>query len=79
MNRKPSESVEDDDDMDVEEVDSDEWDEEGEGDPVPANECIFCSHNSKVLFWPVSTPDRTCASGQIGTKTSVRFVQTLYY
>ena len=38
MNRKPSESVEeneddDDADMEVEEVDSDEWDEEGEGEP----------------------------------------------
>ena len=50
MNRKPSESIGDDDDMEVEEVDSDEWDEEGEGDRVPPNECIFCSHNSKVLF-----------------------------
>ena len=37
INRKPSESVEenedDDGDMEVEEVDSDEWDEEGEGEP----------------------------------------------
>ena len=56
MNRKPSESIEDDDDddnadMEVEEVDSDEWDEEeeGDGEPVPSNECIFCSHSSKDL------------------------------
>jgi len=49
VNRKPSESIGDDDDMEVEEVDSDEWDEEGEGDRVPPNECIFCSHNSKDL------------------------------
>ena len=56
MNRKPSESIGDDDDMEVEEVDSDEWDEEGEGDRVPPNECIFCSHNSKVLFLSDSYP-----------------------
>ena len=54
MNRKPSESVEeneddDDGDMEVEEVDSDEWEEEGEGEPVPSNECMFCSHASRDL------------------------------
>ena len=51
MNRKPSESVEenedDDGDMEVEEVDSDEWDEEEE--PVPVTDCIFCSHHSANL------------------------------
>lgn len=57
MNRKTSESIEenddvvddDDKDMEVEEVDSDEWDEEGDGEAVPANDCIFCSHHSKDL------------------------------
>ena len=50
MNRKPSESVEDDeeDDMEMEEVDSDEWDED-DGEPVPNHEGIFCSHSSRDL------------------------------
>ena len=56
MNRKTSESIEENDDvnedkedMEVEEVDSDEWDDEGDGEAVPANDCIFCSHHSKDL------------------------------
>ena len=77
MNRKPSESVEDDDDMDVEEVDSDEWDEEGEGDPVPANECIFCSHNSKVLFGPVTVHTQLFKLSFFGrVKLNLNLVQT---
>lgn len=31
---------------DVEEVDSDEWDEEGADNPVAANNCLFCDHHS---------------------------------
>jgi len=33
------------DDEDMEEVDSDEWDE-FEDDPIPANDCLFCAHHS---------------------------------
>jgi pre-60S factor REI1 len=54
VNRKPSEStdaefeiVDGDDDMEVEEVDSDEWDDGG--DPIPVTECVFCGHHSKDL------------------------------
>merc|ERR1719273_2049266 len=35
----------DDDEMEVEEVDSDEWDE-FDDDPIPVTDCIFCSHHS---------------------------------
>jgi len=37
------EAEEDEEEMEVEEVDSDEWDDE---DPVPAMDCLFCSHHS---------------------------------
>ena len=36
---------EEDEEMDLEEVDSDEW----EDDPIPANECLFCNHHSNNL------------------------------
>merc|ERR1712218_262690 len=36
---------EEDEEMDMEEVDSDEW----EDDPIPANECLFCNHHSNNL------------------------------
>lgn len=42
----------DDDDEEIEEVDSDEWDEDDdseEGDPIPATDCLFCSHHSASL------------------------------
>ncbi len=57
LNRKPSESsdvMEDadvEDDVEIEEVDSDEWDEEEEGtvggEAIPATDCVFCSHHSR--------------------------------
>ena len=34
------------DEMEVEEVDSDEWEEE---DPIPITDCVFCSHHSANL------------------------------
>ncbi len=54
LNRKPSESTADaeemEEDIEVEEVDSDEWDEFDEGgDPVPVTDCVFCSHHSRDL------------------------------
>ena len=39
------EEEEDDDDMEVEEVDSDEW----EDDPIEIMDCLFCSHHSSNL------------------------------
>lgn len=36
------------DDMDVEEVDSDEWDEDFDN-PIANNDCIFCAHHSEDL------------------------------
>jgi pre-60S factor REI1 len=39
---------EEDDDMDVESVDSDEWDDDTEN-PIANNNCIFCDHHSKNL------------------------------
>lgn len=36
-------------DEEMEEVDSDEWDEEYEDDPVPTTDCLFCSHHSANL------------------------------
>jgi pre-60S factor REI1 len=39
---------EDDEDMDVESVDSDEWDDDTEN-PIANNNCIFCDHHSKNL------------------------------
>lgn len=36
------------DDMDVEEVDSDEWDDDFEN-PIARNDCIFCAHHSEDL------------------------------
>jgi pre-60S factor REI1 len=53
LNRKPSESttdvVEEDSEGEVEEVDSDEWDDEEVegGEAVPNTDCIFCSHHSR--------------------------------
>lgn len=38
--------IEDDDDSDIEEVDSDEWDDVTEN-PIAQNNCIFCSHHSQ--------------------------------
>ena len=37
------------DDEDIEEVDSDEWDEETEDDPIPRTDCFFCLHHSSTL------------------------------
>lgn len=37
---------EEEDDMEVEEVDSDEWEED---DPLPLTDCLFCSHHSATL------------------------------
>ena len=40
------------DDEEIEEVDSDEWDEmnpEDEGDPIPRTDCFFCMHHSSTL------------------------------
>jgi hypothetical protein len=50
LNRKPTdkddeEMEEDDEDLEVEEVSSDEWDEEDE-DAIPPNDCLFCDHHS---------------------------------
>lgn len=42
------EDVEDEDGMDVEEVDSDEWDEDFDN-PIAKNDCIFCPHHSDDL------------------------------
>jgi len=39
------EEVEDDEEMEVEEVDSDEWEE----DPIPVTDCLFCTHHSASL------------------------------
>ena len=36
-------------DEDIEEVDSDEWDEEEEDDPIPRTDCFFCLHHSATL------------------------------
>ena len=38
--------VEEEDEMEVEEVDSDEWEED---EPIPVNDCVFCSHHSAHL------------------------------
>ena len=38
-----------DDDMEIEEVDSDEWDDDIEN-PIANNDCIFCDHHSKNLI-----------------------------
>ena len=47
MNRKlADEEMED--DLEVEEVDSDEWDEENE-DAIPPNDCLFCDHHSSTI------------------------------
>lgn len=46
--RKKQEEEEDDDSMDVESVDSDEWDDDTEN-PIDNNDCIFCEHHSKSL------------------------------
>lgn len=41
----------DDDDSDIEEVDSDEWDEEFSDDnPILHNNCLFCNHHSAALM-----------------------------
>ena len=37
---------EEEEEMDVEEVDSDEWEED---DPIPVTECLFCNHHSNNL------------------------------
>lgn len=38
-------------DEDVEDVDSDEWDDEiSENNPVASNNCLFCSHHSRSLY-----------------------------
>jgi len=42
------EEEDDDEDMEVEEVDSDEW-EEFEDDPIPVTDCLFCMHHSANL------------------------------
>ena len=42
---KAVEPDDDEGDMEVEEVDSDEW----EDDPVPVTDCLFCSHHSSTL------------------------------
>ncbi len=50
LNRKPSESTSDvmEEDEEIEELDSDEWEEMNEdGEAVPSTDCIFCSHHSK--------------------------------
>lgn len=44
--RKQSEAI--DDDMDVESVDSDEWDEDTEN-PISKSDCIFCDNHSKNM------------------------------
>lgn len=41
--------VQEEDDMDVEEVDSDEWEDEDFNNPISNNDCIFCEHHSKDL------------------------------
>ncbi len=47
MNRKlADEEMEE--DLEVEEVDSDEWDEENE-DAIPPNDCLFCDHHSSTI------------------------------
>lgn len=42
------ESIADADDIEIEEVDSDEWDEDTEN-PIANNDCIFCTHHSENL------------------------------
>ena len=44
--RRSESKTDEDGESDVEEVDSDEWDEETEN-PIEANDCIFCLHHSK--------------------------------
>lgn len=39
----------DDTDSEVEEVSSDEWNEEDENNPINKNDCLFCHHHSKSL------------------------------
>lgn len=46
--RKQFEAEDDDDDMEVESVDSDEWDDDTEN-PISKSNCIFCDHHSKNL------------------------------
>ncbi|XP_044727648.1 zinc finger protein 622 [Chrysoperla carnea] len=41
-------SLSDEENMEIEEVDSDEWDEDTEN-PIEGNNCLFCSHHSKNL------------------------------
>lgn len=47
--RRKQLEVDEDDDMDVESVDSDEWDDDTEN-PIANNNCIFCEHHSKNLM-----------------------------
>ena len=47
MNRKSADD-EMEEDPEVEEVDSDEWDEEDE-DAIPPNDCLFCDHHSSTI------------------------------
>jgi len=55
LNRKPTDDDDDttlaDDESVVEEVDSDEWEEDNmiEGDPILAEDCLFCPHHSRDL------------------------------
>nr|CAD7614231.1 unnamed protein product [Timema genevievae] len=39
--------MQEDSDSDIEEVDSDEWDEEYKDNPIANNNCLFCSHHSR--------------------------------
>ena len=41
---QPEPESESDDDLSVEEVDSDEWEEWDEGEGIPSTSCLFCPH-----------------------------------
>jgi len=45
VNKSDDEDMEDEDDLEIEEVDSDEW----EDDPIENSDCLFCPHHSSSL------------------------------
>lgn len=48
-NAKESIADKNDDDIEIEEVDSDEWDDDWDDNPIANNDCIFCTHHSESL------------------------------
>ena len=52
LNRKfddEDDAANEDEDLEVEEVDSDEWEEDEENleEAIPPNDCLFCDHHSR--------------------------------